>query len=197
MQKELYSKLDKYWQKVVDDLIQSLKNVDRYASGVTAQSIGGKGDDQPVDIFEISSNSTQIQLYMPDYYEFLDEGVSGAINNKNRSQFKYKDKGKGPKGGQLGLPPSDDIKRFMRNRSITPKDVRKAKNSKTKSAKRKSAADLRNSLAFAIAYNIWKNGTKKTNFYSDVVNDQRLLDFETNALEFYGDYIIKILATNK
>ena len=187
MQKELYSKLDKYWQKVVDDLIQSLKNVDRYASGVTAQSIGGKGDDQPVDIFEISSNSTQIQLYMPDYYEFLDEGVSGAINNKNRSQFKYTNK----------RPPIQAIKKFMRNRSITPKNFRQAKNSKTKGGKRKSADEMLDSLAYAIAYGIYKNGTKKTNFYSDVVNDQRLLDFETNALEFYGDYIIKILATNK
>jgi hypothetical protein len=193
MQKELYSKLDKYWQQLVDDLIQSLKDVDRYASGVTAQSIG-EFNTKPVSI---QAGGFTVLLNMPDYYEFLDEGVSGAIKNTKRSQFTYRDRGKGPKGGQLGLPPSDAIKKFMRNRSLTPKDVRKAKNSTTKAAKRKSADDLRNSYAYAIAYNIWKNGTKKTNFYSDVVNDQRLLDFETNALEFYGDYIIKILATNK
>jgi hypothetical protein len=183
MQKELYSKLDKYWQQLVDDLIQSLKDVDRYASGVTAQSIG-EFNTKPVSI---QAGGFTVLLNMPDYYEFLDEGVSGAINNKNRSQFKYTNK----------RPPIKAIRKFMRNRGIVPKNFRQAKNSKTKGGKRKSADDLLDSLAFAISYGIYKNGTKKTNFYSDVVNDQRLLDFETNALEFYGDYIIKILATNK
>jgi len=51
--KELYSKLDKYWQGIVDDLIKSLKEKDRYVSGVTAALIGGKGKNEPVDIFTV------------------------------------------------------------------------------------------------------------------------------------------------
>jgi hypothetical protein len=183
MQKELYSNLDKYWQGIVDDLIQSLKDVDRYSSGVTAQSIG-EFNTKPVSI---EGGGFKVVLNMPDYYEYLDEGVSGAINNKNRSQFKYTNK----------RPPIKAIRKFMRNRGIIPKNFRQAKNSKTKSGKRKSADDLLNSLAFAISYGIYKNGTKKTNFYSNVINDQRLLDFEVNVVDFYSDYIIKILASNK
>jgi hypothetical protein len=198
MQKELYSKLDKYWQGIVDDLIKSLKEKDRYVSGVTAALIGGKGKNEPVDIFTVKTGTIEVQLYMPEYYAFLDEGVSGAVNNKNRSQFSYKDKGKGAGGrGQKGIPNVMAIRRFMRNRSIVPTNVRKAKNSKTKASKRQSAEDARMNLAFAISYNIWKNGTKKTNFYSDVVNDQRIADFGTNLIEYYGDYIIKVLSSNK
>jgi hypothetical protein len=181
MQKELYNKLDKYWQQIVDDLIQSLKDVDRYVSGETAQSIG-EFNTKPVSI---EAGGFRILLNMPDYYDRLDEGSNGAINNKNRSQIK------------ATRPPIKAIRKFMRNRGIVPKNFRQSKNSKTKGGKRRSAEDLLDSLAFVISRSIYENGTKKTNFYSNVVNDQRLLDFETNALEFYGDYIIKILATNK
>jgi len=111
MQKELYSKLDKYWQGIVDDLIKSLKEKDRYVSGVTAALIGGKGKNEPVDIFTVKTGTIEVQLYMPEYYAFLDEGVSGAVNNKNRSQFSYKDKGKGAGGrGQKGYPKRNGYK---------------------------------------------------------------------------------------
>lgn len=175
--KELYDNLDKYWQQVVDELVQSLKDVGRYASGVTAQSIG----ENNVNPVAITSNGFKIVLGMPEYFEFIDEGVSGAKNNTNRSRFKYTDK----------MPPIKAIRRFMINRGIVPKNFTNIKNrSGTKAQKAQSIEQALNGLAFAIARKIYENGVEKTNFYSNVVNDTKLLDFETRLLDFYSKFII-------
>ena len=180
MQDELYKNLDKFWQQTVDELIESLKRVNRYASGNTAQSIG-EFNTRPVTI---ESNGFRITLGMPDYYEFIDEGVSGAKRNKNISRFKYTNK----------MPPIKAIRRFMINRGIVPSNFRQLRNSNTRSGKRRSADSVLNSMAYAIARKIFENGVKPTHFYSDVVNDKKLQAFETNILDWYGDHIIKVLA---
>ena len=84
--KRLIGMLNQYWQKIVDDLIKSLYDVGRVASGATAQSIAD-GNANPITI---TSNGFRIQIAMPDYYQFIDEGVSGAKKNTGISRFKYK-----------------------------------------------------------------------------------------------------------
>ena len=184
MTKEIYEQLDSFWQQVVDDLRASLIDVGRNASGNTGESIG-EFNTKPVSI---TSNGFTITLGMPDYYEYLDEGVSGAVNNKNRSRFKYTNK----------MPPIKAIRRFMINRGIVPKNysqIRKGKG--TKAQKRKNVDDALNGLAFAIARKIYENGTKTTNFYSNVVNDELITSFENKLLGFYEGQIIDIIKNPK
>ena len=76
----------------------------------------------------------------------------------------------------------------MRNRAIDPE-----KTSNTKSGKRRDDEDIRNSIAFVIARSIYENGLKKTNFYTNVINDQKILDFEKRLLDQYAAYIIGII----
>jgi len=172
--KRLIGMLNQYWQQIVDDLVKSLYDVGRVASGATAQSIAD-GNTNPITI---TSNGFRIQIAMPDYYQYIDEGVSGAKNNTGISRFKYTSK----------MPPISAIRKFMLNRGIDP-----AKESNTTSGKRRDAEAIRNSIAFAISYSIWSKGLAKTNFYSDVINDQKLLDFESKLLDQYRKYIIDII----
>lgn len=169
----LFNGLTEYWQTVVDDLVQSLKDVGRYASGNTAQAIGD-GNKKPV---VITANGFKVSIVMPDYYEFMDEGVGGAVRNKGISRFAYTDK----------MPPISAIRKFMINRGINP-----AK-SNTKSGKARDAEAIRDGVAFAIARKIYENGLKPTNFYSNVMNDEKILDMERMLMDKFGVYVLSIV----
>ena len=186
--KRLIGMLNQYWQKIVDDLVKSLYDVGRVASGATAQSIAD-GNTNPITI---TSNGFRIQIAMPTYYQFIDEGVSGAEKNKGISRFSYKSQ-----FSWKNAPTISAVRKFMLNRGISKFSDIKAKRSytrkNTKSGKRRDAEAIRNSIAFAVSYNIWKYGLDKTNFYSNVINDKELLDFESKLLEQYRKYIIDII----
>ena len=193
-QSKLYDNLLDYWQKIVDGLVNNLEDEYKMSSGLTAQRVG-QFNANPISL---TSQGFKITISMPDYYQFLDEGVSGAKFNKNISRFKYKDKGKGKGGrGQKGIPNITAILNFMDNRGIksfddiTPKRAFKARN--TKSGKKKDAQEIRKNVAFAIAYNIWKYGQEPTNFYSDVINDEQIVKLERKLLAQDQRYVIDIV----
>ena len=193
-QSELFDSLLDYWQKVVNELTDSLENEYKMSSGLTAQRIG-ELNSQPV---ELTSQGFKVTISMPPYYQFMDEGVSGAKFNKNISRFKYKDKGKGKGGrGQKGIPNIGAIIDFMDNRGIksfddiTPKRAFNARN--TKSGKKRDAQEIRRNVAFAIAYNIWKYGQEPTNFYYNVINDEQIVKLERKLLAQYQQYVIDII----
>ena len=193
-QSELFDSLLDYWQKVVNELTDSIEDNYKMSSGLTAQRIG-ELNSQPV---ELTSQGFKVTISMPPYYQFMDEGVSGAKFNKNISRFKYKDKGKGKGGrGQKGIPNITAILGFMDNRGIksfndiTPKRAFNARN--TKSGKKKDAQEIKRNVAFAIAYNIWKYGQEPTNFYSDVINDEQIVKLERKLLAQYQQYVIDIV----
>ena len=171
--------INQYWQKIVDELVQSLYDVGRVSSGQTAQSIGALNT-KPLTI---TASGFKVQIAMPSYYQFIDEGVSGAQKNTGISRFSYKSP-----FSWKNAPPISAIRKFMVNRGIT-----EPRSKNTRSGKRRDAEQIRNSIAFAIAYSIWKNGLDKTDFYSSVINDQELLDFEAKLLDQYRKYIIDII----
>ena len=173
----LFNGLTEYWQTVVDDLVQSLRDVDRYVSGNTAQAIGETPKGEP-KIVHITTQGFNVKLWMTDYYEFIDEGVSGAKYNKGISRFKYTDK----------MPPISAIRKFMAKREINP-----VKRSNTKSGKRRDAEAIRDGVAFAIARKIYENGLKPTNFYSNVMNDEKILDMERMLMDKFGVYVLSIV----
>lgn len=177
--------LASYWQKIVSDLVSQLEKAYPFSEGSTARAIG----EDNANLIQITSQGYLVTITMPDYYQFLDEGVSGAKRNTGISRFKYKDKGKGRGGkGQKGVPNLNAIKRFMDNRGI-----RSSTGKNTKSGRKRDDEKTRLSLAYAIAYKIWERGLEPTNFYSSVINDNEIIEFEKKILAQYRKYILAMV----
>jgi hypothetical protein len=177
MNDEIYENLTGFWQKVIDDLVKSFKEkYEPFSRSVTQQLIGDGYNAIPV---KVQSEGFEITIYMPNYYIFMDEGVSGAVNNKGISRFKYKNK----------IPPISAIRLFMQNRTIVGEDFRKARSSKGKN-RQSNIDNALNKVAYAIAYKIWRDGLPKTNFFSDVVNEKLLTKFENEIVNDYSQLII-------
>jgi hypothetical protein len=183
MSKEL-DFLETFFQTAIDKIVSNLstmqdsKGHNRFGSGVTAQEVG-----QP-DNQQITEYATKwvVQIYMPYYYEFIDEGVSGWANEKkNTGRFKFK---------KNGRPiPREAILSFMRNRGIVYdgyQDDKKKKGVKS----RQSIKDKLNQLAYIIGRSIKRKGTEGVPFYSSVMTEDFFKSFETNFLDVYGDKVL-------
>ena len=180
LKERLFDSLTEYWQKIVDDLVQSLYDVGRVASGATVQSIGAA--EEGARLVDITTSGFRVRIGMPSYYQFIDEGVSGAKRNTGISRFKYKK----PLSSKT-RPPISAMLKFIDNRTITPRP------SNTRSGKKKDAQEMRLALAFAISHKIWRDGLEPTNFYSKVINDPQLQEFERRLLEQFSDFILDIV----
>ena len=183
MSKEL-DFLETFFQTAIDKIVDNLstmkdsKGHNRFGSGVTAQEVGQPDNQQ---ITEYASKWV-VQIYMPYYYEFIDEGVSGWANEKkNTGRFKFK---------KNGRPiPREAILSFMRNRGIVYdgyQDDKKKKGVKS----RQSIKDKLNQLAYIIGRSIKRKGTEGVPFYSSVMTDDFFKSFETNFLDVYGDKVL-------
>tara|TARA_R110000803_G_scaffold82131_1_gene148195 strand:- start:481 stop:1056 length:576 start_codon:yes stop_codon:yes gene_type:complete len=165
-----------FWQQKIDDIKDSLKASGKWGSGVTGQSVSMN--------FSASGKAYKIQLLMPDYYQFLDEGVKGTENKRsNTGRFAYKSK----------QPPVDVIRSFMLTRGIVGKNYRKIKNIRNKALKKRSIEKELNSVAFAIARSIKQKGLERTDFYSDNVNASTLKEFEAGVLGIFSNAVINII----
>ena len=207
LQDRLLANLDSYWQKIVDDLVKELYIAYPGSRGDTRAAVGA-GNAIPVSL---TSQGFRIAISMPDYYQFLDEGVSGAQFNKGISRFSYKQP-----FSWKNAPPISAILKFMYHRSITKprpsnrnkfgraswkklfkasarKVTKEGSRSNTRAGRKRDAESIRNGIAFAIARSIWSKGLKKTNFYSNVINDKQLEVFERQLLEQYGEFILEII----
>jgi hypothetical protein len=183
MSKEL-DFLETFFQTAIDKIVDNLstmkdsKGHNRFGSGVTAQEVG-QPDNQQIKEF---TNKWVVQIYMPYYYEFIDEGVSGWANEKkNTKRFKFK---------KNGRPiPREAILSFMRNRGIVYdgfQDDKKKKGVKSK----QSIKDKLNQLAYIIGRSIKRKGTEGVPFYSSVMTEDFFKSFETNFLDVYGDKVL-------
>jgi hypothetical protein len=193
MQDRLFNSLMEYWQLIINELVKELEK--SYPLGRSTVQEITVGNALPVGK---TNTGYKVSLFMPYYYEFMDEGVSGAKFNTGISRFSYKDKGKGKGGrGQKGIPNITAIERFMRNRGIKTFDDIKSKRTytptNTKSGKKRNAEQVRKDVAFAIAYNIWKYGLEPSHFYSNVINDKKLQAFEQKLLNDYGSFILDVV----
>ena len=183
MSKEL-DFLETFFQTAIDKIVDNLstmkdsKGHNRFGSGVTAQEVGQPDNQQ---ITEYASKWV-VQIYMPYYYEFIDEGVSGWANEKkNTGRFKFK---------KNGRPiPREAILSFMRNRGIVYdgfQDDKKKRGVKSK----QSIKDKLNQLAYIIGRSIKRKGTEGVPFYSSVMTDDFFKSFETDFLDVYGDKVL-------
>ena len=183
-QELLFKYLLVYWQKLIDGFRLELERAYPLSSGLTAATID-EGNATPITI---TSNGYKVTIVMPSYYEYLDEGVSGAKYNTGRSRFKYTNK----------MPPISVIRKFMLNRGINSWDEIKSKNpgrtyKNTRSGKKQSAEEIRNSIAFVIAKSIYNKGTEGSNFYTNVINDKSILAFEEKLKARFANYVIDVV----
>tara|TARA_R110001632_G_scaffold218014_1_gene346952 strand:- start:1211 stop:1810 length:600 start_codon:yes stop_codon:yes gene_type:complete len=193
-QEQLFDYLLEYWNTVVSSFRTELERAYPMSSGGTADAIGA-GNQNPITI---TANGFMVEISMPSYYQFLDEGVSGAKYNKGISRFKYTDK----------MPPLSAMLTFMDNRGITklkpskkkPKGAKKSSRLKrnnrpknTRSGQKRDADSIRNAIAFAIAKSIFNKGLKPSHFYSNVINDNKILDFESKLLSEFDQYILSVV----
>jgi len=183
-QELLFDYLLVYWQKLIDGFRLELEKAYPLSSGLTAATID-EGNATPISI---TSNGYKVTIIMPAHYQFLDEGVSGAKNNTGRSRFKYTNK----------MPPISVIRKFMLNRGINSWEDIKSKNpgrtyKNTRSGKKQDAEEIRNSIAYVIAYAIWRDGTEGSKFYTNVINDKSILAFEEKLKARFANYVIDVV----
>lgn len=183
MSKEL-DFLETFFQTAIDKIVDNLstmkdsKGHNRFSSGVTAQEVG-QPDNQQIKEY---ASKWVVQIYMPYYYEFIDEGVSGWANEKkNTGKFKFK---------KNGRPiPREVILSFMRNRGIVYDGFQSDKKKKGVKSKQ-SIKDKLNQLAYIIGRSIKRKGTEGVPFYSSVMTEDFFKSFETNFLDVYGDKVL-------
>lgn len=98
------------------------------------------------------------QLKLADYYDFVNKGVNGNQVSKNSSSpYRFGNK----------MPPPSKLRSWVNNRGIAKgKDI--------------------NSVAFAIAKNMQKEGTKGNHFYDDVVTPERLKQLSQDLTKAAG-----------
>jgi len=200
-EEEIFFALAEYWTKVVQELKSSLIAAGRNASGNTASQFGVPPDESQVNLVTVTSQGYAVKLWMPYYYDFINKGVSGT-EITYATEYKYSDK----------MPPISAIRNFMLSRGISKprkkeraKDTNKLKSKisrlkrkertpkNTRSAQRQDMDSMLNGIAFAIAKSIQKEGLKPTKFYDNVVNSQKIAQFEQELLDKWGEYVLEVI----
>jgi len=173
--------LDQFFQTAIDKITDNLfmmkdsKGRNRFASGVTAQEVGAFNQDMVNEYVD----KWIVQIYMPSYYEFIDEGVKGWRNEKkNTGKFQFKKNGK--------PIPKQSILDFMLNRGIVFSGYKGAKKKMSKVSIKKKLE----SLAYLIGRSIKKKGIEGVPFYSSVMTEDFFKSFETEFLSVYGDKLL-------
>ncbi len=194
-------------EDLVKDLQDGLVKSDAMATGNLYQSINFKP-------LIITKTGVMFELIMDSYYKYVDKGVKGRDNSSKapNSPYQYKDK----------RPPIKPIKNWLIDKGYKP-DFEHTRNEENKIIKRslvsatqkktleqlslmkgkkfnlkkklkkQTMEDIMERFALATALNIQKNGLKATNFYSNVVNEERFNKFRKEIAEaFKQDIIISI-----
>jgi len=189
MSKEL-DFLETFFQTAIDKIVSNLntmkdsKGHNRNASGVTGQLVG-EADGRQIKEY---TDKWVVQIYMPKYYEFIDEGVKGWANTKkNTGRFSFK-KGNKP-------IPRKVILDWMMSRTIVYKGFVGDRAKKRKGiAPKPSIKDKLNQLAYLIGRSIKKKGIEGVPFYSSVMSEDFFKSFETEFLDVYGDKVLNDIA---
>lgn len=183
--KDIEDRIDPFWNKVIKDIKDNLVKLG-YGSGMTAQNIEAPR-------ITVGDNSYKVELIMPDYYAFLDEGVRGKggwVNpmtstgktktmRRNTGKFSFKDK----------MPPASSMRQYMINKGIVG-------NTKRGSRGTESAQKQLDNIAWAMARSIYQQGLEQTDFYSDVVNESLVQDFTTLVLDELGEDVLVTITAN-
>lgn len=154
--KEINNLLDYYGIQFIKDVSEVIKNKQLVNSGKLSSSLSRKIVDD--------NGKPSLEIYIADYYRFVDKGVKGVRSHANAPDSPYKFKtlrGMSPKG-------RESIKSLITNGKAKVKTITQAA-SKTeeKGLKHKSKKSLIDEQTDTLIYLIKKYGIKKTGFFSD------------------------------
>jgi len=71
--------LAEFWNQVIKELSENLEKAKRVASSVTKDSILAP---ESLEVTLLQRDNYKVVIRMPDYYEFIDEGVKGKGGGK-------------------------------------------------------------------------------------------------------------------
>ena len=181
--------LKDYFQQVINKLRSNLEHMrdsrgnNRYASTMTAQSVAGTDGSETIKITK-TDQGVVLDLYMPDYYDYINKGVQGLDSSQNRGKgSKYSFRKPSP-------PPLFAMRKFMFNRGIVPKN-KEGKRLPTRGNYEK----MLNSLAYAIGVKLKQTGIEPFPFYDNVINDRWLDKLVENLSEIYGQELVASIET--
>jgi hypothetical protein len=144
----------KYRADLIQDLRESLINVNRDQPGDLLQSIDG--------FIKVESNNISFELVMNNYWKFVDKGVDGWKQSRG-SEYKYKKNGK--------RIPLDAMKKFIKFRGLVPKSVAKPNKRVNKKLGAKKINAAYESYAWALGAVIKRDGLRPTHFFTNVINE--------------------------
>ena len=157
-------------QQTIDELRQSLTDVDRVALGTLQSSIR----------VEVEHNDSIVSfiIYMDDYWKFVDKGVSGT-KKKFDTPFSFKKKNINQRAALDFIAARGLYEWKDKTGKVVFTTRKKVRNRKTKAFRPKS--DNYKTLGFLVGRSISNWGVKPTNFYSDVINEAWMNNFKERA----------------
>lgn len=142
----------------IDDCVANLNKADRVSSGNLASTI------RPV-VVEAGQNNI-IDIYMNDYYKFVDKGVKGW-QDRSGSGSPYSFKKPTGRGGKGSSKMVTAIRKWVIRENLAIRNTKVAINPREQ--RRKSITDTSTRTAIVIAGQIRRKGLRKTNFFTDAV----------------------------
>lgn len=138
-QENVQRELGLFGSRVITDARSNLKRLDKNVSGKLSRSLRYET--------AASQNSIEFSLFMEEYGEFQDQGVSGTIT-KYDTPFAYTDK----------MPPPSALDGWSVRRGIAPRDEQ-------------GRFLPRQSVNYAIATSIFRHGIRPSHFLTDAFED--------------------------
>ena len=132
--------------------------------------------------FRMIDDGTTLQIIVPDYYDFPNEGVKGVKSTRNapRSPYRFKNYGMNPEGRK-------SIAEYIRSGKAR---IRIARNDKAcgigREGKQKSLIDAQTDQ---MIYMIKRQGIKATYYFTDAIKET-FKDFELTMSEAVGRDIV-------
>lgn len=154
--------LVEWTQEFIDDMTADLQATVRSKSNALAQSI--------TPDYIITGDGVQMNLWLNDYYEFVDKGVSGLLKPIAGSEGRFKH----------AKPSRKHVQAIFEWIPMASVIIPAGKGSQDQ---------RRRSLAWAIATNIKKRGLKGNNFFSGNLTQERIDRLNTMLAEKIGQNI--------
>ena len=157
-----------------------LKNLSKYAN---QRQVVNKGNILSKSIFRITNGDT-LQIIVPDYFDYPNEGVKGVRSSKNapNSPYQYKTYGMNAEGRK-------SIKDYISSGHAKIRTVRKSGDKALGIGREGKHLKLIDVQTNTLIYLIKAYGIKKTDYFTDALKDT-FQDFEIKMSEAVGADII-------
>lgn len=155
-------------------------NLGKYANQRKVVASGKLLSDSKLMIVE----GTTLQIVMPDYFDYPNEGVQGVRSSKNApgSPYKFKNYGMSDEGRK-------NIKAYIRSGHAKINTVRKTNDKALGIGLEKKRLSVADAQANGLIYLIKRFGIKKTSYFTDALKET-FKDFEIKMSEAVGQDII-------